>query len=183
MGRKIGYNFESCQKHQATISPCTSTFFRFFSYSKWAEHGRQNARICLVPNMYGNREWSFRMSSCSSKECKIIGILMSTDKIIVPKISTLVLGPTILYKVAQWPGLEAVHSPPSSPTVSSWTGAQKARAQLSYIGHKKPIPFSTFHTVTVRDGVLPRWQWSSLTFQNLTTSLKTETETKKCFMK
>jgi hypothetical protein len=94
------------------------------------------------------------MSSRSGKDYKdgkIIGILIqSRDKIIVSKISRPVLGPIILYKVAQWPGL------PHSPTVSSWTGAQKTRAHLylSYIGYKKPIPFSIFHNITAREGVL-----------------------------
>ena len=157
MGGKICYNFESCQKHQATISPCTSIFFRFFPYSKWAEHGRQNARTCIVPTACGNWECSVSMSSRSGKESKIIGILIkSRDKIIVSKISRPVLGPTIVYKVAQWPGREAVHSLPHSPTVSSWTGAQKARTHLylSYIGYKKQIPSSIFHSVTAREGVL-----------------------------
>ena len=157
MEGKIGYNFESCQKHQATISSCTSIFFRFFPYSKWAEHGRQNARVCIVPVMYENLECSVSMSSRSGKESKIIGILIqSRDKIIVSKISRPVLWPTILYKVAQWPGREAVHSLPHSPTVSSWTGAQKARAHLYlfYTCYKKPIPFSIFHNVTSREGVL-----------------------------
>jgi len=139
----------------------------------------------FVPNMYGNRVWSVSTSSRSGKEGKIIGILIQRrDKIIVSKISRPVLGPTILYKVAQWPGLEALHSPPPSPTVSLWAGAQKAKAKLylSYIGYKKPIPFSIFHSVRVRDGVLSYWQWSGFAFRNLTISLKIKTETKKCFV-
>ena len=185
VGGKIGYNFESCQKHQAAISPCTSTFFRFFPCSKRAEHGKQNARTCIVPATYENRVCSVSMSSRSGKDYKdgkIIGILIqSRDKIIVSKISRPVLGPIILYKVAQWPGRKTVHSLPHSPTVSSWTGAQKTRAHLylSYIGYKKPIPFSIFHNITAREGVLSFWQWSSLTFPNLSLTLKTETETKK----
>jgi len=157
VGRKIGYNFESCQKHQTIISQCTSIFFRFFPYSKRAAHGRQNARMCIVPNTYENRECSVSMSSRSCKEGKIIGILIQNiERIIVSKISGPDLGPTILYKLAQWPGREAIHSLPPSPTVSSWTCAQKARAHfyLSYTGCKKPVPFSIFHTVTAREGVL-----------------------------
>jgi hypothetical protein len=95
--------FQSTQKHQATISPRTNTFFRFFPCSKWAEHGRQNARMCLVSNMYGNREWSVSISSCSGKEGKIIGIsIQSRENIVASKITRPVLGPTILYKVAQY---------------------------------------------------------------------------------
>lgn len=147
--------------------------------------GRIHARVCIVPNAYENRECSGSTSSRSGKEGKIIGILIqSIEKIIVSKTSGPDLGPTILYKLAQRPGREAIHSFLPSPTVSSWTGAQKARAHLylSYTGYKKPIPFSIFHTVTARESVLSCWQWSSLTFQNLTVSLTTEKETKKCFM-
>lgn len=95
------------------------------------------------------------MSSCSGKEGKIIGILIQSRDKIVSKISRPALGPTSLYKVAQWPGRKAVHSSPPSPTISSRTGAQTARAQLYlyYMGFGNPVPFSIFHIVTAGEGV------------------------------
>ena len=102
------------------FSQRTTTFSRFFPYSKWSEHGRQNARTCLLSYTYGNPEWSVSTSSRGDDEGKIIGIFMHNRyKITVYKISRSAMGLTSLYKVVQRPEREAVHSPPTSITISS----------------------------------------------------------------
>lgn len=136
MGWKIRQNFDACQTNAKLLFHRVQAYF---SGSFLTQNGLSTAdrmHVCFYCLICAE----ICMLSRSGKEGQIIGNLIQSRDKIVSKTSRPALEPTSLYKVAQWPGREAVHSPPSSPTISSWTGAQTATAQvyLSCIGFRNP---------------------------------------------
>jgi hypothetical protein len=124
VGWKIRQNFYACQTNTKLLFHRVQAYFSGFFRTQNGLSTADRMHVCFYCLICEE----ICMLSRSGKEGKIIGNLIQSRDKIVSKTPRPALGPTSLYKVAQWPRREAVHSPPSSPTISSWTGAQTETA-------------------------------------------------------